>query len=614
MQSVAPFVAFLFLSLFALSSSGSWLQELPAWLQTPLIRLRGLGQGQAPNADEIAMADYSDPTAALRQRLKTVDVVREHKTAHALHAAIGKILRASGTQPKQVVQHFEAARDAAVLGADQDTLLASHLDLAESYIEEGRASDSQHELTVATGVLADHFAEHRSKLNRLRGRAKFELGFFERALGYFKDASDQALQPQDKVHVARDVAMVHICLGKAGEAVQPLKGALDVLHAVRKTNSKQFMAPDGTSLPAATQDSLAADIHFHLAEAYHSDVHLNMHNSAFAEAHYKKALNLEEKLHSSNNKRITQIKRGIKFLDHGVGPELRCPRQPLVMPGTEARTPAETMKDKTFITKMNLLLAENRYDVVESELKASLRKHSHPYKSHEDALALNMLGNVYVKQGQYSKAAKQFRQALHAAIACCGARNQEAESAYEGLKTIKAELTPNDQRVASAAINIFFDKLETAGVPTVQGAASRDDETSTGSIQDQHVATAATNTFVDALEKIGVPNIEGTKESQTNEGSIDSQRVATATMKTLFNSLEQQVSVPAIEASTNVEPIIGSDEQQRLAMAEMKSFFSALEKSGAPTIQGGSNSDAVEGSSHDKRLAMAAMDSFFDNQ
>lgn len=608
MQSVAPFVAFLFLGLFALSSSGSWLQELPAWLQTPLIRLRGFGQAAAPDADGIGLAaDFSDPTAALRQRLKTVDVVREHETAHALHAAIGNILRASGTQTKQAVQHFEAARDAATLGADQDTLLASHLDLAESYIEEGRASDSQHELTVANGVLADHFAEHRSKLNRLRGRAKFELGFFERALGYFKDAADQADQPQDKVHVARDTAMVHICLGKAGEALQPLQGALDVLHAAQKANSKQFMAPDG-SLPSAIQNALAADVHFHLAEAYHS-----MHNTAFAEAHYKKALNLEQKSHSSNDERITQIKRGIKYLDHGVGPELRCPHQPLVMPGSEARTPTETMKDTAFITKMNLLLAEHRYDVVVSELKASLRKHSLPYKSHEDALALNMLGNVYVKQRQFSKAAKQFRQALHAATACCGARNQEAQSAYESLKTTKSELTPNEQRVASAAIDIFFDRLENAGVPTIQATGSKEGETIEGSLYDQHVALASMNTFFDALEKTGVPTIEGSTEIQTIEGSIDDQRAATATMKTLFNTLENK-GVPKIEASNNVELIEGSSDDQRAAMAEMKTFFSALEKSAAPITEGGSRGETIEGSSDDKRVALAAMDSFFDNQ
>jgi len=338
-----------------------------------------------------------------------------------------------------------------------------------------------------------------------------------------------------------------------------------------------------------------------------------MHNSAFAEAHYKKALNLQQKSHFSNDKRITQIKRGIKYLDHGVGPELRCPHQPLVMPGSEARTPAETMKDTTFITKMNLLLAEHRYDVVESELKASLRKHSHPYKSHEDALALNMLGNVYVKQGQFSKAAKQFRQALHAATACCGARNQEAQSAYESLKTIKSELTPNEQRVASAAIDVFFDKLEKAGVPTIQAIATRDVETIEGSVYDQHVANAAMNTYFDALEKTGVPTIEGIKEDQTIGGSIYDQRVAIETMKTLFQALETK-GVPKIEASNNVEPIEGSSDDQRVAMTEMKTFFNALEKSGAPTIEGSSDGDTIEGSSDDKRVAMAAMDSFFDNQ
>jgi len=605
MQSAAPLVAFLFLGLFAFSLSSSGL-SLPAWVQAPLMRLRFFGQ--AP--DEPGMAD--DATAVLIHRLKTLDPVREHETAHALHKAIGKILRASGTQTKQAVQHFEAARDAAALGKDQDTLLASHLELAEFYIELGLSQHSQKELSVATGVLAEHFDEHRSTLNRLRGLAKFTSGFPASALAYFADAERQAIQPQDKVRVACDIARVHTCAGKPGEAVPLLKQALEVLHAVHKANGMQFMAPEA-GMPTAVQKSLKADVHFQLAEAYHS-----MQNTAFAEAHYKKALHLQQKSDIRKEKPITDIiKRGIKYLQHGVGPELRCPKLAQVLPGSEARTPTVTMNDNKFITKMNLLLHEQRYDEVESELKASLRMHSIPYKSHEDALALNMLGNVYLKQAKFSKAAKQFRQALHAASVCCGARNRAAQEAYEGLKTINPELSPSDQRVAASAIEKFFDALQNAGVPTVESSGEADVRTGRTSSEVQFEPATWANRKEGSIDgsNTGAATMER-PESETITGSIFAKRAALAAMDTFVDSaIAGPVGAPTIEGPVS-ETITGSADEKQAASAAMNTFFAdALKKTGGGldgSKAGAPVSETLKGSSEDKQAAQAAMDTFFD--
>jgi len=442
MESLATILACVFFTLLGLSASGFiGMHLLPPSLLAPFLQLRAGGR----TADEHNHgAEFSGPEGPLVQRLRKVNVVREPETAQALHSAIGNILRASGTQSKEALKHFEAARDAAVRGTDPDTKLASYLDVAEAYIEEGRALDSQHELAVASGVLANHFEENHARLNRGRGRAKFELGWTAVALEYFEEAAKSAVQPEDKVRVACDIAMAHTCLGQANKAVKTLREALDVLHAARKTSNEQLMPDD-------LHSALAADVHFRLAEAFHSSK-----NSAFAKAHYSKALNLLQKLSGAKAKRVSAIRRGIKYLEHGIDPELHCPRKSN-LPWDKA--PATPLKDATFVTKINLLLAEHRYDKAEEELKASLNTQSRPYKTLEASKALNILGDMYRKQSSFSKAAKQFRQALHAAIVCCGA-GSDAQTAYEGLRDVRTELSAEDQRVADATIDRYFDVLK----------------------------------------------------------------------------------------------------------------------------------------------------------
>lgn len=454
MASLNPLACFV-LGLFALSGSGLLgMHLLPSWLQGPILRLRSAGQG--PSDDDGAQLAGPKSVAVLLKRLQKIDQAREPATAYTLHLAIANTLRAAGTDSKEALQHFEAARDAAVRGTDTDAQLLSHLEVAEAYIEDGRPLDSQRELNVANAVLADNFSELWSRLNRGRGRAKFELGWTEQGLQYFEEAQKRAVQPADKAHAACDIAMANACLGHADKSLEPLRGALEVLNTARKAGS------DG-GMPAALHSELAANVHFRLAEAFHS-----IHNLAFAKAHYAKALHLQPKLPGLKALRVSAIQRGLALLEKGVDPELRCPRLPR-SPWDKAKDPPKKMKESAFVEKINALLAEHKYDVAEKELKEGLSTHSRPYGTIEAATALNMLGHLYRKQDNFVKAAKQYRQALTAVVKCCGAGTAEATEAFEGLRDVKSELPwdgiASDQRVAAAAMELYLDVLKKKGLP-----------------------------------------------------------------------------------------------------------------------------------------------------
>lgn len=449
MASFAPTVACLFLGLLALVTSGyaglNYLHVLPPWLAVHVLRLRAAFH--APRGD---IGDASGPESVLLHRLKHIDATQDPATAHSLHAAVGNILRISDGQMTQAVQHFEAAREAAVRSNDPDTVMIAHLDLAEAYIEEGRPLDAQRETTAASGVLANHFAEHSSRLNRARGLAQFELGWTEKALQYFYQSAETATQPVDVVRASCAVAMALACLGEAEKSLLPLREALNLLHSARKSN---FL--DG-SIPHDVYNNLAGEVHLRMAEAFHlarSPAH--EYNADFAMAHYKKALYFQQSP-IAKVKQVPKIKRGITWLEKGAGPDLHCPKRPQA-PWNLATTHTQSVMDTAFTARINLLLAEHKYDVVESELKTVLRSHRRPYKSLDAAIALNILGNLYRKQGKHAKAARQFAQALHASIVCCGADIPQARVAFESLKEVKDELSPADKRVAEAEIQWFFD-------------------------------------------------------------------------------------------------------------------------------------------------------------
>lgn len=475
--SVAPLLAGVCLMVLALAASGMMgMHFLPPWLEAPLMALRH--RTSVPTS-----AEFAGPEGVLMHQLKSVDVSHEPGKAYALNSAIGKLLRNSDAQDGRVVHHFEAARDAAARSSDPDTLLAAHMDLAEAYGEQGRPLDAQQQLTVATSIMPNHFAEHGFQLNRGRGLAKFQLGHTKSALSYYEQAARNAAKPDDVVRIACDSAVAQTCLGHARNSLEPLRGALEVLQEVKKAGA------DGT-LPAALQTSLAAEVHFRLAESFHSmasdSVDADMiTNSEFAEAHYKKALHLQQKSTSFKPLRISAIKNGLARLRQGLTqdlqavpkPSLQCPKQPRAPWDPVKITDVEDPEETAFIAKINDLLIDGKYDLAVSELKATLKAHPRPYKSLKAAAALNMLGQTYRMQRNFPQAAKHFRQALQA-VTACGAKAAEVApqgaKAYEGLRDVQGKLSSAEQPVAAAALKQYRERAAKLGIPVYEPEGKED--------------------------------------------------------------------------------------------------------------------------------------------
>jgi len=320
--------------------------------------------------------------------------------------------------------------------------------------------------------MPNHFAEHGFKLNRGHGRVKFELGHTLSALRYFEQAARNAVKPEDVVRIACDSAVAQTCIGHASKSLEPLRGALEVLQAAKKAGADSGM-------PAALHTSLAAEVHFRLAEAFHSIASESsadadkISNSEFAEAHYKKALHLQQKSSSFKPLRDLAIKKGLARLRQSLTQDLQGVLQPALHCPILPRAPWEKaqpvdVEDPTFITKITELWAEHKYELATSELKAALKTHPRPYKSLQAAAALNMLGQTYRMQRNFPQAAKHYRQALHAVITCGGADadvNSQAVKAYEGLSDVKDELPQEDQHVAVAALHQYGARAAKLGIP-----------------------------------------------------------------------------------------------------------------------------------------------------
>jgi len=262
-----------------------------------------------------------------------------------------------------------------------------------------------------------------------------------------------------------------------------LRGALEVLQEVRKAGA------DG-ALPAALQTSLAAEVHFRLAEAFHSmaseTVDANMiTNADFAEAHYKKASHLQQKSPSFKPLRISEIKKGLARLRQGLTqdlqgvlkPSLHCPSRPRAPWDPVKLTDVEDPEHSLFVSKINDLLIDAKYDLAVKELKATLKAHARPYKSLKAAAALNMLGQTYRMKRDFPQAAKHFRQALHAVIACGGAAADvvsQAAKAYEGLKDVKGKVSSTDEHLADAALNQYRESAAKLGIPVYEPEGKED--------------------------------------------------------------------------------------------------------------------------------------------
>lgn len=417
--------------------------SLPSWIQVPFLRLQGLISD--PIADKEASARPED---LLTQQLKSVDAMQDPERARTLHAGIAKILRAEGTDIERAIHHLEEARNAAVRSDDANTILEARLELSELYIEAGRPQEVDRELDGALRLLTnDNFWEYSVKVDRMKGIAEFESGSIDLALDYFQDAANTAVEPEDIVRCASDIAMAHACLGRAQKSLKPLRDALEVLGNARKSDI----------MPADLHRTLAVEVHTRLAETFHA-----MGDTVSSKTHYIKASDLQPKLQSPMTQHSSAIKNGIKALENGSGPPLRCPGGARSQ-SFKLRT--QTDAGKAMRAKVKALLAGNEHKKAELELWNYLETQKQPYKSWEASTALISLANIYLSSDRqsYYKAFHCFRQALRASLACCGAHSSEAKSAFEGLSYVQNMLPTKDQAAAAAAMQEYLDAAESFG-------------------------------------------------------------------------------------------------------------------------------------------------------
>lgn len=443
---MAPLAARTPLTLLSLAALNmQYAHSLPSWLQLPFLRVQH--DGTLPTSD----SDMENgPEAPLLHQLKDIDVSKEPERARTLHSSIAKIIRASGGEISRAVHHLEEARNAAKQSEDPNTKLDALLELADLYIESGRPSDAHRELAPTLRLLNhDNFWEYSVKLDHTKGRASFEDGSIQLALEFFEEASRVAVEPEDIVRSAIDIAKAHLCLGRAQLSLQPLKTTLDALET----------SHDSDTVTQEIYGALATEVHSRLAETFHA-----MGDKVSAQTHYRKASILQQKWLSPSAQQNSAIKTSIKNLENGSGPELRCPggskRQSFKLgPKQDAH---EAMK-----AEVASLLAANENKKAEFKLWHYLETLPQPHKSVEAAATLNSLGNFYTLPGRksYYKASQCFMKALNAALSCCGVHSEEAKAAFSSLKYYKDELPHEEQTKADAILQEYLEaaaKLQTS--------------------------------------------------------------------------------------------------------------------------------------------------------
>lgn len=410
-------------------------QCLPSWLQVPLLQLQGLSGGRI-SENEVP----TGPEGLLVTQLKNVDETRDPETARTLHAGIARILRAEGKDIERAIKHFEAARNAAVRTEDADTILEARLELSEVLIEAGRPQEVDHELDGTLRLLnPENFWEYSVKLDRTKGLASFDDGSIELALEYFEDAANVAVQPEDIVRCAVNIAMAQACLGRAQRSLPPLRKAMEVLENARSSDI----------MPDDLHDSLAMEVHSRLAETFHA-----MGDVVSAKAHYKKASPSHLEAQGLTTQRVLAIKKSINHLENGAGPELRCPG------GAHSQSfklRTQTDAGKALKAKVASLLEEGQYKKAEFELWNYLEAQPQPYKNVEAISALTSLGNIYLssERRSYYKASRCFMQALQASLA--GSHTSEAKAAFKELSYIQDMLPEKDQPKVAAAMQKYLE-------------------------------------------------------------------------------------------------------------------------------------------------------------
>jgi tetratricopeptide (TPR) repeat protein len=409
-----------------------------------------------PPAQSSADIDLDQPETVLLEHLKSINANQRPEAALAIHAAIGKMLRASGASPSRAVDHFTQARDLALRGKDGDAKLAAYLDLAEALLEDGRPWDASNQLIDAHLVSPDHFVENRVKLNLLHGRSKFQLGESESALKWLHGAEQDAVQKDEKVSVALDIGIVHTCLGDAGASLKVLEKALMILKAARKAGADAGMSAD-------VHDALALQVYFRLGEAHHF-----RRDYTAAKAHFEKALSFDRKSSGRAPKQVSAMKADLVNIAHGIGPELQCPRIPK-NPLDKTLTEVEKVEAEDANAKASLLLSRKEYEKAEELLVKDVKRHVRPYKNIGVVRSLNQLAKLYMIEGRenFLQVAKRFRQALTAALSCCGVDTVEVKEAYEGLKSIQDKVSSQERAIVTATINRYNDAANNGDQPSL---------------------------------------------------------------------------------------------------------------------------------------------------
>lgn len=390
----------------------------------------------------------------LGQQLERIDVVAEPMAAGTVHAALGNVLQNTGGRQGDMLKHFEAARDAAILAGDGDKLVAAQVELGGAYLRENRALDAFRVLSSAE-IEARYTLKNtvqRVALHQALGRTRHALGWTDSALRHFEEALQNAELPEELVSVLTDIGLSHVCLGHANQALEALESAARELRGIPKDPQAQG------GMSEALRVELASELHRRLAATLHI-----MGRMGEAKAHYATALRFEEAVPKARPDQLDLIKDGLGRVQQSRSPDLSSmpcptPREPRTKPAAQAQDPLENTAGLPWGPRVKLLMAKRRYEDAEATVRAELRRGGRETSGDdvEAASLLNSLGRALRSQQRFEEAGSSFMEALRAALKAAGdgkeAGHQEADAAYKGLSYIQVMLHAGGFEDAAVAI------------------------------------------------------------------------------------------------------------------------------------------------------------------
>mmetsp|Transcript_57658 Transcript_57658/g.134295 ORF Transcript_57658/g.134295 Transcript_57658/m.134295 type:complete len:302 (+) Transcript_57658:70-975(+) len=218
------------------------------FLQLLRLQLQTLGRVPKPALDLAP----DRPEALLEFRLARE---QEPSARAALHAALAQ-LHTAALRPKEALEHFEAARDAAVTaamsatpplklgeavvwaGKEREEQANRRLALAQAYLACGRAADAEIALEPQLSQLVGLDPVSVASLQRVAGLVKLELGKFDSALRYQRFARERLQRvahgdPEAEEELARtlrDEAKTQVRRGSPAAGMWPAKQGLALLQ------------------------------------------------------------------------------------------------------------------------------------------------------------------------------------------------------------------------------------------------------------------------------------------------------------------------------------------------------------------------------------------------